>query len=437
MGTSMTGHIAPSLPQFNGTPAISGNGQRYPPNTIGQSGSSAAVHPSTPFMGLTNQGTAPSPTPLMNNMLRPQMSNFTQVSSGTTQYQQLQIPIVSSGASLAAQYTSPGHQLNFQQAGQPSAHTSEYYQNAQVRSQNQDQQVSADQYNNIQAIAPNYNQLGSGYAQAGGSFHQQINPQSSNFNHPQSSFGHESGGQPSGSYHQVAAQYSQQPIANNQQQSSAYTQSASGQPSGSYAQQPGSYVPQNSYRQQSGSYGQTPAAATSGIDSRQMPRPDQVHALDQKFYESTSYHPDHCSGYPYTWTDYYGYDAGGQSHPRFIRSSLREIPSNQDTLAISGMTPIGLVITPFATLRPEEAAVPLVGDMKMPIRCDKCRAYMNPFCKFIDNGRKFICPLCSATSLIPESYVCALDPSTGRRIDAYQRAELSFGTFDLFAPKVQ
>jgi len=30
-----------------------------------------------------------------------------------------------------------------------------------------------------------------------------------------------------------------------------------------------------------------------------------------------------------------------------------------------------------------------------PIRCTRCRAYINPFVLFIDGGRQFRCNLCS------------------------------------------
>lgn len=29
-----------------------------------------------------------------------------------------------------------------------------------------------------------------------------------------------------------------------------------------------------------------------------------------------------------------------------------------------------------------------------PVRCSRCKAYINPFMKFIDQGRKFICNFC-------------------------------------------
>ncbi|KAK7847496.1 protein transport protein sec24-like [Quercus suber] len=29
-----------------------------------------------------------------------------------------------------------------------------------------------------------------------------------------------------------------------------------------------------------------------------------------------------------------------------------------------------------------------------PVRCSRCKAYINPFMKFIDQGRRFICNFC-------------------------------------------
>ena len=29
-----------------------------------------------------------------------------------------------------------------------------------------------------------------------------------------------------------------------------------------------------------------------------------------------------------------------------------------------------------------------------PIRCNRCKAYMNPNCRYIDGGRHYECPIC-------------------------------------------
>ena len=95
-----------------------------------------------------------------------------------------------------------------------------------------------------------------------------------------------------------------------------------------------------------------------------------------------------------------------------------------------------------------------------PVRCSRCRAYVNPFFKFVDNGQKFICNLCQASNkgvvliermgvrvasltnwltqpsyhpfLVPEYYYCNLDGSNVRR-DRNQRPELCRGSVEYIA----
>lgn len=33
-----------------------------------------------------------------------------------------------------------------------------------------------------------------------------------------------------------------------------------------------------------------------------------------------------------------------------------------------------------------------------PVRCNRCKAYMNPFMQFIDGGRRFVCNICNYSS---------------------------------------
>ena len=43
-----------------------------------------------------------------------------------------------------------------------------------------------------------------------------------------------------------------------------------------------------------------------------------------------------------------------------------------------------------------------------PTRCNRCKAYMNPFCRFIDGGRRYVCPICQCSNegMITEKIVC-------------------------------
>ena len=81
-------------------------------------------------------------------------------------------------------------------------------------------------------------------------------------------------------------------------------------------------------------------------------------------------------------------------------------------------------------------AIPLVnpGD-EGPIRCTRCKGYINPFCTFTDGGRRFICSLCQFASDVPNSYFCNLDMA-GRRMDLETRPELMYGTCEYVPTQV-
>lgn len=112
-------------------------------------------------------------------------------------------------------------------------------------------------------------------------------------------------------------------------------------------------------------------------------------------------------------------DDTGNSLPRYIRASLTQIPTTASLLETSQL-PLGLIINPFATPRFDEEPVPFVttfmdvaraeGELDNdpnaggPPRCGKCRGYVNPWCKWIDGGVKWMCNLCN-TGNAGESWV--------------------------------
>ncbi|KAG5250863.1 Protein transport protein [Salix suchowensis] len=69
-----------------------------------------------------------------------------------------------------------------------------------------------------------------------------------------------------------------------------------------------------------------------------------------------------------------------------------------------------------------------------PVRCSRCKGYINPFMKFIDHGRRFICNFCGFADETPSDYQCNLGPD-GRRRDADERPELCRGTVKFVASK--
>lgn len=69
-----------------------------------------------------------------------------------------------------------------------------------------------------------------------------------------------------------------------------------------------------------------------------------------------------------------------------------------------------------------------------PLRCSKCRAYMNPFMQFHTYGKAFTCNFCSAVTQTPLDYIENIGPD-GRRRDALERPELSKGSVEFVAPE--
>lgn len=64
-----------------------------------------------------------------------------------------------------------------------------------------------------------------------------------------------------------------------------------------------------------------------------------------------------------------------------------------------------------------------------PIRCSRCKSYMNPFVKWLDSGRKWSCNLCHMLNETPSWYYCSLDGSN-QRVDKDARPELCRGSVD-------
>jgi protein transport protein SEC24 len=117
-----------------------------------------------------------------------------------------------------------------------------------------------------------------------------------------------------------------------------------------------------------------------------------------------------------------------------MRSTMYNVP-NTDELLSRSKIPLALVIQPLGPSDPytELQPVPLVDHgPDGPVRCRRCKAYINLFCMFVDGGRRFQCNLCSSVTEVPDAYFCNLD-HTGKRHDLMHRAELTKGTYDFAA----
>ncbi|ETV90824.1 hypothetical protein, variant 1 [Aphanomyces invadans] len=125
----------------------------------------------------------------------------------------------------------------------------------------------------------------------------------------------------------------------------------------------------------------------------------------------------------------------GCANPRFIRPSLNHVPESRDLLHNSGL-PLGAVVCPLAKLQPGELAVPLVDfGATGPLRCTRCKAYVNCFTKFIQGGRMFACNICTMQNETPRDYYCAVD-QLGKRRDVQERMELARGSVEFLVPSV-
>ncbi|KAL9258600.1 transport protein SEC24 C-like protein [Drosera capensis] len=169
--------------------------------------------------------------------------------------------------------------------------------------------------------------------------------------------------------------------------------------------------------------------APTKIDPNQIPRPIPsqsvvIHETRQR---------NQANPPPPATSEYIVRDTGNCS-PRYMRCTINQIPCTADLLATSGMQ-LALLVQPLALPHPSEEPIQLVDFGEGgPMRCSRCKAYINPFMKFIDQGRRYICNLCGFTDETPRDYHSNLGPD-GRRRDADERPELSRGTVEFVASK--
>ena len=109
----------------------------------------------------------------------------------------------------------------------------------------------------------------------------------------------------------------------------------------------------------------------------------------------------------------------------YISTSSNIFPSNIETLSKLSL-PISISLCP---MKNTGLSLPLInyGEHNIP-RCPNrdCRAYLNPFVKFINGGEKWICNLCGQINNTEEYYYCDVDKN-GERLDINQKEELCCG----------
>lgn len=212
-----------------------------------------------------------------------------------------------------------------------------------------------------------------------------------------------------------------------------------------YGGQPGSGIaqPPPAVGQQQPGMGATmggaqPAVAQQprgkGIDPDQVPNPIAVNIADQEKFNGVQYNTSSQLNPPMVATQC-EYVEDGNASPKVMRSTLYAVPQSDEVL-VQAKTPFAVMIRPLADPTGNGAPVPVVDHgPDGPIRCSRCKAYMNPGFKFVDGGRSFKCNFCPKVDTVPEHYFCNLD-HTGQRHDIMQRPELINGTVDYKATSV-
>lgn len=135
---------------------------------------------------------------------------------------------------------------------------------------------------------------------------------------------------------------------------------------------------------------------------------------------------------PSASSDYIVHDDGCCS-PRFIRPTLNHIPATSELATQCGI-PLAVIINPLAPVHEAEEPVYQVDfGEDGPIRCTRCKAYINSFVRFIQSGKKFVCNICGMHNETTREYYCNIDEN-GRRRDVLDRAELSKGSVEFLVP---
>eukprot|EP01119_Soliformovum_irregulare_P014673 TRINITY_DN4026_c0_g1_i1.p1 TRINITY_DN4026_c0_g1~~TRINITY_DN4026_c0_g1_i1.p1 ORF type:complete len:883 (-),score=243.77 TRINITY_DN4026_c0_g1_i1:77-2725(-) len=194
---------------------------------------------------------------------------------------------------------------------------------------------------------------------------------------------------------------------------------------------PPSAIPQH-LQSQGGGYGSVPGSPAVGRSpGMQRIRPAEIPtptAADQNKVTTYPTLTNRSTLPPPATSEYRVIDEGNCS-PRFMRMTMYTIPCASD-LQSSAHIPLGIIVQPLAELGAGEEEVPVVDfGPSGPVRCNRCRSYINAFAQFTHGGRSYICKICDATNDVPQQYYCPLD-MTGRRQDLVNRPELLKGSVD-------
>ncbi|XP_068611788.1 protein transport protein Sec24D isoform X2 [Brachionichthys hirsutus] len=216
-------------------------------------------------------------------------------------------------------------------------------------------------------------------------------------------------------------------------------------------QQPGPPVGPPGYPQQAGRFGGQMAGPQPGmpgafpgspgglggppqkkLDPDSIPSTTQVIEDDQARHGGRLFTTNIRGQVPPLVTTSFTVQDQGNASPRFMRCTTYTLPCTAE-LAKQCQVPLACTIKPFARLPKDENPLFVVDHGETgPIRCNRCKAYMCPYMQFLDGGRRFQCGFCNCVNEVPAFYFQHLD-HMGRRVDFYERPELSLGSYEFIA----
>ncbi|XP_019121393.2 protein transport protein Sec24D isoform X1 [Larimichthys crocea] len=168
------------------------------------------------------------------------------------------------------------------------------------------------------------------------------------------------------------------------------------------------------------------------LDPDSIPSTTQVIEDDQAKHGGHVYNTNIRGQVPPLVTTDFSVNDQGNASPRFMRCTTYSLPCTAD-LAKQCQVPLASIIKPFANLPKNETPLYVVNHGETgPIRCNRCKAYMCPYMQFIDGGRRYQCGFCNCVNEVPVFYFQHLD-HMGRRVDFYERPELSLGSYEFVA----
>ncbi|XP_033839368.1 protein transport protein Sec24D [Periophthalmus magnuspinnatus] len=168
------------------------------------------------------------------------------------------------------------------------------------------------------------------------------------------------------------------------------------------------------------------------LDPDSIPSPTQVIEDDQVRRGGQIYATNLRGQVPPLVTTQFTVQDQGNASPRFMRCTTYSLPCTAD-LAKQCQVPLASIIKPLARLPKNETPLYVVNHGETgPIRCNRCKAYICPFMHFTEGGRRFQCAFCNCVNEVPVFYFQHLD-HMGRRVDFYERPELSLGSYEFEA----